>query len=154
MGQFTHAERRFQMLHLPQQQHKFGKSNCLRIHASTAMATEGHASNVQPAEANVGLVNNVVRGESDVYYVLWRLGLALVTLSHLRSRLDTSDERRIRRTKKSTAWKSTVAWPISKIVHSTNDVGCSGPGIITSTSKTGQQSGSYSSLTPTRPQDS
>ena len=72
------------MLHLPQQQHKFGKSNCLRIHASTAMATEGHASDGQPAEANVGFVNSVVRGESDVYP--WRLGLALVTLSHLRSR--------------------------------------------------------------------
>ena len=86
MGQLTHAERRFQMLHLSQQQHKFGKNNCLRIHASTAMATEGHASNVQPAEANVGLVNSVVRGESDVYRVLWRLWLALVTLSDLRSR--------------------------------------------------------------------
>ena len=84
VGQFTHAERRFQMLHLSQQQHKFGKSNCLRIRISTAMATEGHASNVQPAEANVGFVNSVVRGESDVYP--WRLGLALVTLSHLRSR--------------------------------------------------------------------
>ena len=86
MGQLTHAERRFQILHLSRQQHKFGKSNCLRIHASTAMATEGHASNVQPAEANVGLVNSVVRGESDVYRVLWRLWLALVTLSHLRNR--------------------------------------------------------------------
>ena len=54
------------------------------------MATEGHASDIEPlctdseevpAGPNVGLVNNSVYEESDVYRVLWRLWLALVTLS-------------------------------------------------------------------------
>ena len=54
------------------------------------MATEGQASDIQPlftdseverAGANVGLVHNSVYKESDVLRVLWRLWLALVTLS-------------------------------------------------------------------------